>query len=428
MIQNHSYKGFTFRQVVEYRRDGVLQAGSQVISRDFGSDILAGSNNKDWELKIAKDQDAGSAYTRRKVDSITPFSCNGSGTRLEPSSPSFYGNLHLLPSTLSVVDQTASVTSDQSGYRDRAVKSVKNKLNDKAGRMQLLVPIAEVRDMHRTYQSMANLTISFLNSVVTSKKRFLRNPRQAVSNFTRWISDAWLTYSFGVSPTMGDFEQLCESITKRLDSKKHIREVGGCSLTRFTSGKQQFYVVGDFPAGANYCNRVDVNWTVVYKMLYLFTAGRVVDFSSSTGMSSMNTQFQTNIQEVIPAAYELFPFSWLLDYFTSAGDVINDVFESPYGTTLYNYETRVSEWSIIGSSSPIYGSKFDGSVSATSQLAGSGKDIRRIKLANLPHQSLRIKTFDEISAHADKKLKNLFAIAAPSAVKGWADRRPRRYY
>lgn len=416
MLKSHSYPAARFISEYQLLRNGITQAGSFATPTSFGTDILTTVNNPDWQVKVAKHVDAGSDYLVRK-QMINNFLV-AHGYVKEPSY-TWESYVHQLPSLASMTDFTDTPQVNANSWlkdcQSSALTKVKNRLSVKSGKFTSLVTLGEARETAMLYQQLVGLTTKFLTGIVTAKKRVIKNPKRALEDFTVFCSEAWLTYAFGVMPTVSDFEGLVQSVLWRTQRIHNIRERGRDSVHWNTQQRQNITLCGSTVGTVV----AEVHLNHSYTVDFIYSAGRYIDLDSANGFS-IPDQFGLNWSEIIPAAVELFPFSWLLAYFTTSDDVIQDVFTSPAGNTVYNYETRVQKWHCSSSTdvkrSTDLGTKPAGGYVSTSPDC-IGKVIRRTKLSALPHTDLRIKSFPEIARNWENRLSNLFSIVAPMAIR-----------
>lgn len=115
-------------------------------------------------------------------------------------------------------------------------------------------------------------------------------------------------------------------------------------------------------------------------------------------------------------AWELMPFSWMIDYFTTVGDYLSDTFEIPSGVLKYLTESRTClnlfEDMVRPEGKP-YGAGFvNHSVQYFSFRPASVTyvNFERTVLATLPHRVLRFKTKDEVGINAVTRLLNLASL------------------
>lgn len=411
MLKSHNYRAHVIDDIVDYRKNGVSQFGSRDKRVSYGSDVLETVNNPNYQVQIAKRIDAGSPYLRRVEE--TPRLLSVAGYCIV-NGAEYSGRLSLMPSTFTPSDFTLSNRSDLVGARDQALGHVKNKLRSKAGKFDSFVPIAEARELHSTYRGMVSATEKLIIGLATAKRRITKNPKKAAKDFSKFASDAWLTYSFGLAPTVSDFEGIASSITSRLSRAQTIRDSGVKSSTFSENRAQDFYVCGDIPGGAPKTIVAQVRGQYQYTLTYCYSSGRFIDFDANNSAYSTSDQFGVSWGKLVPAAYELIPFSWLADYFTTAGNVVNDVFDTPSGTTVYNYLTVYQDFTLSSSVGLLYGKLLKGDKAIVGGYPRHhGTIIRRTRLSQLPYASLRIKTFDEVSTNAGNRLRNLFALAQP---------------
>ena len=118
-----------------------------------------------------------------------------------------------------------------------------------------------------------------------------------------------------------------------------------------------------------------------------------------------------DISSVIPTAWELLPYSWLIDYFTTAGSFLEDTFTADFGQSFYICLNQ--KLTVIGETTFTPKALFQQSP-ITSFVAWPCKyeyySFNRSPLLNLPRAPLRFKTPTEVAHHATTKLLNLTAL------------------
>jgi len=115
--------------------------------------------------------------------------------------------------------------------------------------------------------------------------------------------------------------------------------------------------------------------------------------------------------EALPSiGWEFIPFSWIGDYFTTAGSYLEDVFYSPPGSTIYVTLNRKYTYTSECALTHIAwkGGKVLDQKSGLARVSFFSFD--RQKLSSLPHRDLRFKTMDEVGLGSIKKLLNLAAL------------------
>lgn len=152
-------------------------------------------------------------------------------------------------------------------------------------------------------------------------KKRLRRSR----NRKRTIRDTWLEYVFGWTPLIHDISDACKLATVRPFS--HTESIKQWAEDEISVEKTK----SDYTLP----NGLRVNYVIVTRgtvsVLYKGAIGLVnhpPDFPEQLGLSWSN---------VLPTVYELIPYSWLLDYFTNVGKVIEGV---STGTINLNWGSR----------------------------------------------------------------------------------------
>lgn len=384
---------------LKHTRNGIIVTNTSSI-QTIWTDIISGSKNKDWRVKVAKKQDATSPYTRQHVNVSGDIGVDLKWREPSPFYPYYYDNvLNQYYSVIETPNQSFAKATD-SATKDIALKRLKNRLSNDVGGGQHLAGLVELRELPGLTRSLSGLTIKALKSLDVASTRY--KPLALL----KWASDSWLTYSFGAAPLVGEISDVITEIQNYLDREdKVVRQRGGAHKhwTSTLSAEDYIPTTGTLARVRNY---------LTYKLSYLYIACRTLDLKSSNNYSAfehLGLDFPTGF---VPTLYELMPYSWLIDYFTTLGDYIGDSFESPPGTTRYvvlntkfeftnnvsfEYPHQLPTGSTVQSFQPKPG-KLDGFL------------FKREAIAGIPHRALRIKTLDEISSNAVNRVLNLASL------------------
>jgi hypothetical protein len=163
--------------------------------------------------------------------------------------------------------------------------------------------------IRRPAQGLSNILRSYVNQVKKAKRR---NPREWKKN----LSSLYLEYTFGVKPLMMDIEDGYKAYQKCLD-KTDVALVSGVGI-----------VEGDVGTNAYYTAYPTYGWAPPYLITNQRTekvgckirgcVSRKMEGQSWGNASLFGFQFK----EFIPTAWEILPWSFLVDYFTNIGDII----------------------------------------------------------------------------------------------------------
>jgi hypothetical protein len=151
------------------------------------------------------------------------------------------------------------------------------------------------------------------------------------------IGDSWLEGCFGWAPIVSDIGAIAESALDRfnLNPIKRVTGVGTSEadlvqILNRTAGIASIYY--------DYEKRQESRRRVI------FTAG--VEAFVSRGNNGIERVIASsgldNWQQAVPTAYELMPWSFLLDYFTNIGDAINAACTSTAGV-VWSQRTTITE-------------------------------------------------------------------------------------
>lgn len=136
-------------------------------------------------------------------------------------------------------------------------------------------------------------------------------------NLNRIVSETWLEHAFGWSPLISDIKAGGDALNRRLNRFQS-------SYTRITGRGQEdgYSLDGSYVATfADVYQRVLVRRLVRTYSSVRYTA-EIRSVCDNPIQADM-TLFGTNWREIIPTAWELIPYSFLLDYFTNIGDILD---------------------------------------------------------------------------------------------------------
>jgi hypothetical protein len=190
--------------------------------------------------------------------------------------------------------------------------------------VQSLVALGELGETIRMLRSpLATMRrrLSGYVETVTDRVRRVRyvrgyNPRRNEPDLLRVASDSWLEYSFGAAPLYNDIHGLCEALAETMYHRPPRKTVS------YTAHGYTDYTLPGLGGTIDYQGiRIQRS-----KMVRGHTV--VVKYRGSLGLDQrelgdrfgITSDFRTN---VIPTIYELIPYSWLVDYFTNLGAIVD---------------------------------------------------------------------------------------------------------
>jgi hypothetical protein len=140
------------------------------------------------------------------------------------------------------------------------------------------------------------------------------NNRERAKHVARALSDTWLEWALDKKPLINDAADLGKAIAEL--SKK------GQYLPIQSTGR----VNGLTRIGSSYTGSFDfmkLLWDYVCKLETTVRYKGVVEMLPISGVESTLRRFGLDWTNFVPTVYNLIPYSFLFDYFTNAGDLID---------------------------------------------------------------------------------------------------------
>lgn len=353
------------------------------------------SSDPHWRDKVLAKVDASQPYSIRKlldwkVKRMSLVCSTPPEFDLSTSDMTFAGHTSI----------PTGITDDV--LRDQALAKMKRKLLNETKSFEVLVPLAEAKDLSRTVRSAVDLTTSAVRELLEIK-------RTKGKSAIKYASKVWLTYGFGVRPILSDIQSLNAAISAFLTREDRVIRISSSANKEWVSSLPQVTTTFNRLARAVYNTRVE------HYLSYRYVAGFSLPLKSSNNYGA-HQQFGTDLPSLVPALWEASVFSWVADYFGNVGEYLSDVFEAPSGHPRYITLNRlyIAKFKSVGVPN------FEPNVLVHSRVDGeaSGRYLefdRTLIPGNvLPHRLLRFRTGDEIANHGVSKLLNLAALLGSS--------------
>lgn len=363
--------------------------------------------NPNWDVMIAKNQDATTPYTtykrwfkacRHNIDIYnTMYPDDGARFDFDFTGPWTY---------ITRVDDTA--------LEDAAIASFKKKVAGCNKEFNALVPTAELSELRSSIKWLADSCLTVTRGLVelhAGVKHLVhartKPAKRRLHDASRRASDMWLGWGFGVAPTISDIQSILVSIDGFLERSPNDIRLRTTRTKRFTRSFEypQQCRIWDSVVDVRVDDDVELKVTIVGALNPLMRFSNDYSLSDQLGFSFKN----------LPSvAWELTPYSWIVDYFTTAGDYFSDVFEAPPGNLVYIMKgVKCNIYRRVHVSDPYIFTGNPFQVYRFSQSEGYNgylKRYERTPLASLPHTPFRFKTADEIGYHSVTKLLNLASL------------------
>jgi len=271
----------------------------------------------------------------------------------------------------------------------------------------VLLLAEDAKEFRGLVSAMADQTTTYLKAAERSIDSFIRRrpTRYNKAEVLASLSDSWLTWSFGLAPLLGTAESVANSIAATLAGEQANVVIGSSAETSSSSyvklaaleGSSSTWG-GQFYLSAHHVLEAKTRYT--YGLNPSVTS--IASGASTFGLGSLTQAFNT----LTCTAWELIPYSWVVDYFTTAGDFVDGVSDfSPIVGLIYGCKSELSRCSTTFYPIVI------GSTSLKMVTSGVGKidrvSFKRTPITSFPTPQLRFKTMDEIAVNSVNRLLNL---------------------
>lgn len=195
-----------------------------------------------------------------------------------------------------------------------ALKGIYKKIRETRTQFQGGVFLGELRETIRMLKSPAKSLVEGITSYLdTTRKRLSRSKRK---NFRQVISDSWLEYSFGWVPAVNDISEALKAIRKigETDSRSTLSSTG--------EQERMVNLYWGFPTtfGTDHPAMLEI-WSREYVSVQYKVGMRVTVQALSAPREFERFGFVKS--QLVPTLWELTPWSFLLDYITNIGDIVD---------------------------------------------------------------------------------------------------------
>lgn len=329
----------------EINVSGNLQTTNLHWNGDITDTRSDGGFIKNWRQKIRDHQSATTAVNgvRWKVERSPTFG----SIMIQLALPSGFGpappcavryNGYPWP-TRTIAWSPASAIADGVANREAAKKFYK-KVAQQTKAQEGLVFMGELRETLRMLRNPAKSLFDSARKdyLQALQKRKNRDPK----NWSRGLSGAWLEWVFGVQPLVSDIRNILDGMD-RFNSDpvytKVITAVGRQRETQNAPGPHTWFPDNN----SNLCftgySNHSLKQKVKYRGLFMRQRSEIKDLTQTQRFAEA---FGLNLREFVPAAWELMPWSFLIDYFTNIGDILEQTFTNLENVRWIN-KTQVDE-------------------------------------------------------------------------------------
>lgn len=275
-----------------------------------------------------------------------------------------------------------------------------------------------VKMIKRPAESLFRGVESYLDALRKRSKGVSKTTKTGRSRRKKILADTWLEYSFGWAPLVSDVKSAAQALAAWKVSRDGFDE----RRYRISSSKQSL-----FP-GISLTDVVPINvhpglsmpFDMHVKGSWDCTVRYLVGLSYKTSVPSGSAAHLAELagfkfSEFIPTAWELLPWSFLIDYFSSVGDVLS-AFSTPTNNITWIQRTvRYTDYKTVGFSLGNVWRSIPGSVTIETNGFTSYWSGKRSSFVRTPLTGLDLPRFELVNPFGKSALSravNMTALAA----------------
>jgi hypothetical protein len=366
----------------------------------WGNNVKNAVSNPYWRNKILAGQDATTPYSISGYDVVPGYLYGRTTIKTSPD--------HLYCEGGGAISDCISLPISGKSHdviiRDQAIGRLRNRINSEGQSFNSLVPLGEIHELRELLghgpKSAVGASLALVKELLKIKNgRF--SPRKAF----KAAQNAWLTFSFGIKPTLSDISSVANAIDAYYQKPSRTCRFSGSAHKHWVDSSIAGSLTGLQAAGYFAINQLE------YQLDYNFKAAQ--RFSNFCGNDySLLDQLGFNIPNLVPTAWELIPYTWLVDYFTTAGQFFEDNFTSIPGETVFCSESR--SFSCVARGKPEFYQNSDPNVIVETLGArdffARYYEFERTSSSTIPARAFHLKSVDQVGINGVNRLLNLTAL------------------
>jgi hypothetical protein len=389
--------------------------------------VQKGTKVDNWRSKIAEGQQAGSAFelNRYDIELWQPGQISLTARRVsdgQKGTQSAFGIY--LP-----VEQVPHLSSNTVNVEAQALTKVLKKIKETQSQLNGWTVLGELREtigMLRNPASSLRSQIDKYLTLLRKRKQGIRIPpgsdkhRRALQDI---LSGTWLEVQFGWLPVIADTKDILAAIGRLTDGFPEKKAAGGEAHERLS-----YHEVGTPVILTPHMLVVQYNNIMESDLFCKYRCGLVSHISGPTGAAEeLRKVLGFTPSNFVPALWEILPWSWLVDYFTNVGDIVEASFADTRDVTWITKSAGVrstaTQWWQQQSSKAIL------AANGWTETGNSGGDLGQSRVSRMSFtrtlpQTLGVPSFVVSTPSSPKKMLNILAVFAQQAL-GFSGRNQR---
>jgi hypothetical protein len=301
---------------VGYDQDPPSTFTQTLVALDEGS--RTGVSNPNWKVQV-----------RNGVSATTTFYASSSRTTFDSTGTTKvvkgyrdYGNGQLLKKTYNLEEGVLAPIMPYvyptnvalAEANSAALGEFINKLNEAQRSLQGLVTLGELGETIRLIRNPAKALWEGIFSYHADVKKRLRRRRRRSKR--EIVQDTWLEYAFGWAPLVNDVKNGAEALAKLMTYRPEYQIVSAFATRKVPRSE----TIGNGSFGSLY-NRV-LHQTAIEETTVRYKGSIMVNNHDAISRPNLRL-FGITWQDVVPAVWELIPYSFLVDYFLNIGNILD---------------------------------------------------------------------------------------------------------
>jgi hypothetical protein len=303
--------------------DGLTYSNSSTTLKTSLPGFRIGGAVHDRKGKIAAGLQAGSSYSSDRQAIVKKEAGFATCTFLDSS---------LSPPVRTVVtvsgwalppDAPVSLSMDTVGVGNRALVKILKSVREQHQQMNGSTFLGElgqtIRMLRRPAEALRKEVDRYFLSLENRKRKVLRlPPGKRRAEWEKALSGTWLEMQFGWKPLISDSKAIAETLARMLNEPPKVDRI---RARAFQENAQSFIpfeipVYGHFITG--WLNRLRQHRFDVQYVVGLKSHRR----AHASGIQRLIDVCGFNPEDFIPTLYEITPWSFLVDYFSNVGDIV----------------------------------------------------------------------------------------------------------
>lgn len=393
------------------------------IRSEWIGETIDSTDDPQYKSKIAKRQNASHYYKRDFLDiSQNPICLHNYTINPKTGPVRRYGMYSF--NLFDFVGYSSSPIAPTWDYRSKLASSLnvciaksKSKLERYSNEINFLVDIGEYKETIAMIKRVRSFIFDWIAAIWDLRKL---EPRK----FILMVSESWLAFNFGLRPLIDDLSVAIENLT---------RAVAYPDTRVINSVSPEYQENGTFPRNATWFIQSGDGVSFVLNGGYNITAkvthkARVIfptDVKKWTYIQTLGLDLHSMLNNSASTVWELIPFTWVIDYFFSIGEAIEDDNYSAPGVCVSSdiiYDVNVDFWwDVTHTPRPADTRGFEHNFGPKTWGKPRASGVRIIKERQptvlLPARTVQFKLGAQINSNADSKLMNLVAVLVQSMGK-----------